>query len=136
MLRNPFTAQCKPICCKSTGSARVQRAQGLHKTVLPLQRLSLYSRRSLTLTPSAGQFVRVKLWRAGLGTCDPSMSPILCKRRIITYASSVSANCCPMQIRGPPLNGRYSHPGRRLPHRSGRNWSASSPQRSFRRCII
>lgn len=26
--------------------------------------------------------------------------------RVITYAS-VNANCCPIQIRGPPLNGRY-----------------------------
>lgn len=41
-----------------------------------------------------------------------------------------------MQILGPPLKGRYSHPGLSFSHLSGLNSSASSPYRSFRRCMV
>lgn len=56
-------------------------------------------------------------------------------RRAIVYDDSVRANFWPGQIRGPPLKGKNSQPGRRPSHRSGRNSSASSPKNSFRRCI-
>lgn len=41
----------------------------------------------------------------------------------------------PIQIRGPPLKGRYSHPGLNVSQRSGLKSSASLPKRSSRRCM-
>ena len=41
----------------------------------------------------------------------------------------------PIQIRGPPLKGRYSHPGLNFSQRSGLKSSASFPKRSSRRCM-
>lgn len=44
--------------------------------------------------------------------------------RTITYDISVSANCCPIQIRGPPLNGMYAQGrGIQVSHRYGQNSS-------------
>ena len=53
-----------------------------------------------------------------------------CSILTTTYDTSFSANRCPRQMRGPPLNGRYAHPGFRsllVSHRSGRNSAASAP---------
>ena len=50
---------------------------------------------------------------------------------------SSGADILPKQSRGPPLNGRYAHPMFCMAsssQRSGRNWWASSPYMSFRRC--
>ena len=50
-------------------------------------------------------------------------------------AHSVKTICCAGQIRGPPPKGRYSHIGRAVSQRSGRNSWASSPQISGSVCI-
>lgn len=55
---------------------------------------------------------------------------------VIVYPASVSANCWPMQIRGPPLKGRYAQPGLIFSHLSGRNSSASGPKTSVSRCSV
>jgi hypothetical protein len=52
-----------------------------------------------------------------MSACIPGCSPSIklsiplkrCNNRTSVYPISVSANCCPMQIRGPPLNGMYVH---------------------------
>ena len=41
----------------------------------------------------------------------------------------------PGQILGPPLKGKKLNPGNNPSQRSGRNSSASLPQRSVRRCM-
>ena len=82
-----------------------------------------------------------------------------CIRRIVVYDASLRAYCSigttnqrshedsgwwrqrsriylrPMQIRGPPLKGRYSHPALNVSQRSGLKSSASLPKRSSRRCM-
>jgi hypothetical protein len=126
---------------------------------------SSYPRAScnLTCTPDAEQLVRVRLcFGAGSGSRF-SIRSNRWMRRTVTYDASVRANCSvlmvsaltvrsdgrsgasmatrregyirPRQILGPPLNGKYSHPTFLPTHRSGLNSSASSPQRSLRRCM-
>lgn len=54
----------------------------------------------------------------------------------MVYAISAYANCCPIQILGPPLNGINVHGlGDQFLHLSGLNSSASGPKISFLRCI-
>lgn len=58
----------------------------------------------------------------------PFNSSTLYTNLTITQLASVSANCWPIHIRGPPLNGKYSHPVLLPSQRSGRKSLASGPQ--------
>lgn len=106
----------------------------------------------LTQHPCSMEVLTPSFWTIGRGFF-PSSSPSpaqrtvskACSSRKVTSASCVRANCCPMQIRGPALNGRYWKPpapapprraSRSSPHRSGRNSDASGPYRSVRRCML
>jgi len=52
------------------------------------------------------------------------------------YPISVNANCWPIQVLGPPLNGMYCHGfGDHESQRSGLNSDTSGPKMSTRRCI-
>jgi len=84
-----------------------------------------------TLTPPNEHIVNVKL---SLHLPSPPFSrallsnpPNSCNILTSTYPASVNAYCCPKQILGPPLNGKYSHPGLKVSHLSGLNSSASAP---------
>ena len=111
------------------------KTQSCYVNVADHRLFYIYSTKcSRTLTPSPGLFVNVKPCFSS-PRFDPSILSILCMSRTKTYPIVVSANCWPMQMRGPPLKGRYSHCGRRFLHLSGLYSRASSPQRSFLLCI-
>jgi len=85
-------------------------------------------------TPFPDPKVRCKLSIQGMESLLSIFSNS-CTNLTNVYPASVNANCCPTQILGPPLKGKYPHPTRRVSQRSGLNSSASSPYRSFRRCM-
>src|SRR5687768_350734 len=73
-----------------------------------------------TLTPFPLQHVNVNPSTHTPVSSRPSTLANSCANLTVTYPASVNAYCCPKQILGPPLNGRYSQPGRRCSQRSGR----------------
>ena len=109
-----------------------------------------------TLQPPCGEQVSVS---SSLQIDGPRLSIFLntCRIRTTVQDASVRAYCSvyvyyvilvatpwpnissehsrPIQILGPPLNGRNPHPGFMVSHLSGRNSFASSPQISLRLCI-
>jgi hypothetical protein len=86
-------------------------------------------------------FAPFRLWkmslRSSIHSCTSSLfSSFENSRAMVTkiYSHSVLTNLEAGQILGPPENGVYSHVGRTVSHRSGRNRSASSPQNNLSRC--
>lgn len=110
------------IACRFPGSSATTlsygRSAGINLHLTPLSRVR--DNVICSLKPSWS-----KLW----------ISEKACSNLATVYEDSMSANFCPGHILGPPLKGRYSHPGRIVSHLSGRNSSASGPKSSGRRCI-
>jgi len=59
-----------------------------------------------TFTPPLTAAVNVK--KSVKGASSLGSTPLkACSNLTVVNAASVRANCCPIHIRGPPLNGRY-----------------------------
>jgi hypothetical protein len=86
-------------------------------------------------------FAPFKLWkmslRSSIHSCSSSLfSSVANSLKMFTrmYSHSVYTSLEAGQILGPPEKGVYSQVGLIVSHRSGLNWSASSPQKDLSRC--
>lgn len=104
---------------------------------------SSFHRRGInpTLTPPSLEHVKVKfscqIFPSGV-SLHSNLSNC-CTNRTSVYPTSVRAKFWPTHILGPPLKGRYDHPGRRLfsgSQRSGLKTIASGPYTDSSRCRL
>lgn len=116
------------VIFKSTmrDKTRYHRACEQHAIQDASQHYALFAGVNPTFVPFKEQQVNVNPSSHGPGSLL-SIPLNSCIILTVTKLASVSAYCCPRQIRGPPLNGRYSQPGRRFSQRSGRYIAASGP---------
>ncbi len=63
---------------------------------------------TLTKQPCSIDKLIPNFWMGGRSS-RRSIALNACNKRNVIKAICVNANCCPMQMRGPALNGRYSY---------------------------
>ena len=104
--RPPMSPSAVPRHSRVCTSQVFKRMSSLHQSY---KLFALAASQKPTRTPFAGD-ITISL----LKTISPSFQYLsifsnFCSILTTVYPISVNANCCPIQIRGPPLKGRYVH---------------------------